>query len=265
MSRCATRSGALRRPRVVATPAATRAPRPRRSLRRSRPVAPALVLVFAAEGALLAPLTGRLREAFGPGCRVLGCSSAGNFAFGRYRDDRVVAIAFPAAGFRAAAVWLRDLRQHMALDWIRTLRRLSAGFDAGGAGLVALRAADDRRALPPRGGGRRHRGRGARRPAGARRLGRRRAALRADAPRARRRELPRERDLLPRRQRLSGRGGDLRPLHPGEQPHGGDRGAARGAGDPLDQRRAGGGGVCPADRRWTRRRSVRAPSPRTRC
>ena len=86
---------------------------------------PALVLLFAAEGALLAPLTGRLREAFGAGCRVLGCSSAGSFAFGGYCDDRVVAVAFPAAAFRAEAIWLRDLRQHMALDWIRTLRRLA--------------------------------------------------------------------------------------------------------------------------------------------
>ena len=86
-------------------------------------MAPALVLVFAAEGVLLAPLTGRLREAFGPGCHAIGCSSAGGFAFGGYRDDRVVAIAFPAAAFRAEAVWLRGLRQHMALDWIRALRR----------------------------------------------------------------------------------------------------------------------------------------------
>ena len=61
---------------------------------------------------------------------MLGCSSAGGFAFGGYRDDRVVAIAFPAAAFRAEAVWLRDLRQHMALDWIRTLRRLASGFGA---------------------------------------------------------------------------------------------------------------------------------------
>lgn len=90
--------------------------------------APALVLVFAPEGAVLAPLTGRLKEAFGPGCHVVGCSSAGGFAFSGYRDDGVVAIAFPAAGFRAAAVWLRDLRQHMALDWIRTLRRTASAF-----------------------------------------------------------------------------------------------------------------------------------------
>ena len=94
-------------------------------------LSPALVLVFASNGALLEPVTGRLREALGPGCRVLGCSSAGEFAFGGYRDDRVVAIAFPAGAFRAEAMWLRDLRQHMTLDWIRALRRLSGDFGAG--------------------------------------------------------------------------------------------------------------------------------------
>ena len=137
------------------------------------------------KAAILAPLTRQLSEAFGPGCRVLGCSSAGGFAFGGYRDDRVVAIGFPAASFRAEAIWLRDLRQHMAL-------RLDPGAADGSrqgsagvrAGLVAVRAADDRRPLPARGAGRRHRRRGARRPAGARRLGGGRAAVRPHPPRA---------------------------------------------------------------------------------
>ncbi|HVL19805.1 MAG TPA: FIST N-terminal domain-containing protein, partial [Amaricoccus sp.] len=95
---------------------------------------PALVLVFAPDGGMLAGLTGRLKDAFGPGCHVVGCSSAGGFAFGGYRDDRVVAVAFPAAGFRATTVWLRDLRQHMALDWIRSLRGAAAGFGAEAPG-----------------------------------------------------------------------------------------------------------------------------------
>lgn len=94
-------------------------------------LSPALVLVFASDGALVAPVTGQIKDAFGPGCRVLGCSSAGEFAFDGYRDDRVVAIAFPAGAFRAEAIWLRDLRQHMTLDWIRALRRLSGDFGAG--------------------------------------------------------------------------------------------------------------------------------------
>lgn len=90
--------------------------------------APALVLVFASDGGALAGLTGQLRERFGPGCHVLGCSSAGGFAFGAYRDDQVVAIGFPAAAFRAEAIWLHGLRQHLALDWMLKLRRLEAGF-----------------------------------------------------------------------------------------------------------------------------------------
>ena len=123
------RTGTLQRPRVLTTASGDACSAAAEIAAKVGSTAPALVLVFAAEGALLTPLTGRLSDAFGPGCRVLGCSSAGHFAFGRYRDDRVVAIAFPAAGFSAAAVWLRDLRQHMALDWIRTLRKLSSGFD----------------------------------------------------------------------------------------------------------------------------------------
>jgi hypothetical protein len=46
----------------------------------------------------------------------------------------VVAVGFPAASFRAEAIWLRDLRQHMARDWILALRRLSAGFTGVAAG-----------------------------------------------------------------------------------------------------------------------------------
>jgi hypothetical protein len=115
------------RPRVVAASggASVAAAAIAAKLRDTRP---AFVLVFSADGQLLAPVTGMLRETFGPGCQVVGCSSAGCFAFGGYRDDRVVAVAFPAASFRAEAIWLRDLRQHMARDWILALRRLSEGF-----------------------------------------------------------------------------------------------------------------------------------------
>jgi hypothetical protein len=129
MERMASRSRSVPRvrPRVVAASggAAVAAAAIANKLRDSLP---ALVLVFSAEGEQLAPITGMLRERFGPGCRVVGCSSAGCFAFGGYRDDRVVAVAFPAASFRAEAIWLRDLRQHMARDWMIALRRLSEGF-----------------------------------------------------------------------------------------------------------------------------------------
>lgn len=91
---------------------------------------PALVLLFSADGPLVAPLSAQLSARFGHACTVLGCSSAGGFAFDGYDDDSVIAIAFPAAHFRAEAVWLSRLRQHMALDWMTALRDLSERFRA---------------------------------------------------------------------------------------------------------------------------------------
>lgn len=85
---------------------------------------PALLLLFTGDGSQVGPLTGALSDVFGPSCRVLGCSSAGGFAFDGYDDDSVIAIAFPAQSFRAEAAWLSHLRQHMALDWMVSLRGL---------------------------------------------------------------------------------------------------------------------------------------------
>lgn len=89
---------------------------------------PAMVLVFAAEGAAVGPLTEALSRRFGPACRVVGCSSAGSFACGRWQDDEAVAIAFPAAGFDVRAMWLSSLQQHATLDWMVGLRGLSAAL-----------------------------------------------------------------------------------------------------------------------------------------
>lgn len=87
---------------------------------------PALVLVFAADGAAVPPLTRALSDRFGPGCRVVGCSSAGSFAFGRWQDEEAVAVAFPAEGFEARALWLSSLQQHATLDWMVGLRALAS-------------------------------------------------------------------------------------------------------------------------------------------
>ena len=90
----------------------------------------ALVLLFSEDGALVGPLSARLSQAFGPACRVLACSSAGGFTFDGYDQDVAIAIAFPAEAFRAEAVWLSNLRQHMALDWMVSLRNLEERFRA---------------------------------------------------------------------------------------------------------------------------------------
>ena len=91
---------------------------------------PSAVMLFASEGESLAPLSAALNQAFGPECRVLGCSSAGEFAFARHESGGVAALAFPATHFRVKPVWLRDLRNSRALDWMAALRGASEDMAA---------------------------------------------------------------------------------------------------------------------------------------
>ncbi|WP_018633503.1 FIST N-terminal domain-containing protein [Neomegalonema perideroedes] len=84
---------------------------------------PAAVMLFASQGEALAPVSKLLAGAFGARCRILGCSTAGEFACGRPGGGGVAAVAFPAAHFRVRPVWLRDLRRSGALDWMGALRR----------------------------------------------------------------------------------------------------------------------------------------------
>lgn len=83
---------------------------------------PAALMTFAADGEVLAGLTADLAGRLGPSCRVIGCSSAGGFAFDGYDDGGVVVIAFPRSGFRVEATWLRNLRHQTALDWMHAIR-----------------------------------------------------------------------------------------------------------------------------------------------
>lgn len=89
-----------------------------------------LILIFADDSKLLGPLSATLSETFGPDCLVLAASSAGGFDFDGYNNESVIAIGFPAGAFRAEAVWLSNLRQHMALDWMVSLRKLAENFPA---------------------------------------------------------------------------------------------------------------------------------------
>lgn len=90
------------------------------------PVRPAAVLLFASPSTDLPGLAARLSERLGT--LVLGCSSAGEFACDGYGVGRVVAVALPAARFRARAIWLRGLSGQGVSDWMAALRRLLAEF-----------------------------------------------------------------------------------------------------------------------------------------
>ncbi|KFI26214.1 GfdT [Haematobacter massiliensis] len=88
---------------------------------------PALVLAFAADRQDVLLLSDRIGAAV-PGTTVVACSSAGGFAYGGPRDEGVVLVVFPTAGFRAGTIWLSELARHATLDWMGALRELSAAI-----------------------------------------------------------------------------------------------------------------------------------------
>lgn len=88
---------------------------------------PALVLLFGSPKGALAPMAERLHRSL-PGVTVAGCSSAGEIGSDGYQRGTVLAIGFPRATFRAAAVALRDQGDIPVSAWLATLRALYAGF-----------------------------------------------------------------------------------------------------------------------------------------
>lgn len=93
-----------------------------------RAVNPALVLLFAAGGEQLAGLAAGLRAGLPEGCVIAGCSSAGEIGPRGYASGSVVAIGFPAPGFRAAAITLPNLSSLPVSDWMSRLRKLHRDF-----------------------------------------------------------------------------------------------------------------------------------------
>ncbi|MDP5306546.1 FIST N-terminal domain-containing protein [Paracoccus spongiarum] len=95
-----------------------------------RAVNPALVLLFAADGAELGALHGGLRAGLPAGCVLAGCSSAGEIGPCGYATDSVVAIGFPAGHFRARTLVLPNLSALPVSEWMAALRRLHLDFAA---------------------------------------------------------------------------------------------------------------------------------------
>lgn len=92
------------------------------------PADPALVLLFGAPVAGLPALGAELGRHLGPGCRIVGCSSAGEIGPGGYCRDSLTVLAFPAASFRVGACLLRDQALVPASEWMAALRGFHAGF-----------------------------------------------------------------------------------------------------------------------------------------
>ena len=98
------------------------------------PVEPALVMLFGMPAGGLGRLGRDLCQALDDagrgdgGCRVVGCSSAGEIGPDGYAQDTVMALGFPRASFRVGLCVLRDQAQVPVSDWMGALRRLHAEF-----------------------------------------------------------------------------------------------------------------------------------------
>lgn len=92
---------------------------------------PALVLLFGAEAGDLARLNEAMTPQLPPGCVIAGCTSAGEIGPAGYASDSVVAIAFPARHFRAAALVLPDIGALPVSDWMARVRALARDFAPG--------------------------------------------------------------------------------------------------------------------------------------
>ena len=89
---------------------------------------PALVLVFGGEAAGLQALSARLVAGLPQGCRIAGCSSAGEIGPVGYCSGGAVGLAFPASSFRADVLVLPDLAHIPVSDWMASLRRMHGNF-----------------------------------------------------------------------------------------------------------------------------------------
>ena len=98
------------------------------------PVEPALIMLFGMPAGGLGRLGRDLCQALDDagrgdgGCRVVGCSSAGEIGPDGYAQDTVMALGFPRASFRVGLCVLRDQAQVPVSDWMGALRRLHAEF-----------------------------------------------------------------------------------------------------------------------------------------
>lgn len=92
------------------------------------PADPTLVLLFASPSVVLPELARALRNGLPEGCRVVGCSSAGELSCEGYRNGTVVAIGFPSASFRAETLVLDELSRLPVSTWMNGLRDLLANF-----------------------------------------------------------------------------------------------------------------------------------------
>lgn len=92
------------------------------------PLQPAVVMLFGDPAQGLPQVGAALRQTLGEGCRVIGCSSAGELGPDGYCKDSVMVLGLPSDSFRVGVCVLRDQAQVPVSDWMAVLRRFHADF-----------------------------------------------------------------------------------------------------------------------------------------
>ncbi|MRX51554.1 GfdT [Paracoccus sp. S-4012] len=97
---------------------------------------PSLLLLFASPAGVLGPIASALMPILPPGCRVAGCSTAGELVPQGYSDRSVVAVAFPRAGFAVEMVRLELLGRSQVTRWMADIRSAADRLKVRGCGAM---------------------------------------------------------------------------------------------------------------------------------
>ncbi|MBA4491118.1 FIST signal transduction protein [uncultured Paracoccus sp.] len=93
-------------------------------------IRPILVLLFVSAAPRLQAIADGLLPRLPEGCRLIACSSMGEFHHGGYLHDRSVAVMFPQVSFRASVVELSDVSRLPVTEWMDRLRQAARDFSA---------------------------------------------------------------------------------------------------------------------------------------
>lgn len=90
----------------------------------------AFVLIFASPGDAVLQVARALRPLLPEGCRIAGCSSAGEVGPGGYHSGTVTAIGFPAGAFSGQIALLGDVGRLPVSDWMADIRAMGEDMPA---------------------------------------------------------------------------------------------------------------------------------------
>ncbi|MFD1881649.1 FIST signal transduction protein [Paracoccus pacificus] len=91
-------------------------------------IQPTLVLLFVSPAPRLQAIADGLFPSLPKDCRLIACSSMGEFHHSGYMHGRLVAVMFPQSSFRVSVVQLSDVSRLPVTEWMDRLRRAATDF-----------------------------------------------------------------------------------------------------------------------------------------